>query len=122
MSDTPGITEVTEFHPDGCYQCGKMESHYRPIRDCRKCEHPVCIDCAEVDYGGGYDGRGISQWDCDRCLNPAAYIAQDEPDYLAATLLSELADEAPTAYATAVLSGAARHLARIGMKEGVATS
>lgn len=49
-----------------CYLCGKKAFNTPvegfQVRDCDRCEQPVCEDCAEVDCGG--EGEGV-QWICD---------------------------------------------------------
>lgn len=50
------------------------------MNECQKCGMMICVDCvAEYDYGGGYDGNGLTQWVCDPCLHPEAYIGDQFP-------------------------------------------
>lgn len=67
---------------DTCYQCNKPENGWgypmRMLNTCNRCGCEVCSWCvAEYDYGGGYDGNGLTQWLCDPCLNPEAYIGPE---------------------------------------------
>lgn len=102
-----------------CFICHRLENYDgraglgRIIHDCDRCERPVCSDCAESDYDSVGDPPHYvrCQWTCPICLNPAAHIGNDEADYEAATILQAMAEHAPTAFGTAVLNNAARHLA-----------
>jgi hypothetical protein len=33
-----------------CSVCNREASRDNQVKDCDKCEHPVCGECAEVDY------------------------------------------------------------------------
>ncbi len=83
---------------DTCYQCNKPENGWgypmRILHDCDHCGLSVCSECvAEVDYGGGDDGRGLTQWTCGPCLNPEAYVTEFPERHPQLKSLSEVQSE-----------------------------
>jgi hypothetical protein len=56
-----------------CKYCNKESWQDRAgyafvVRECRKCEEPVCENCAELDYDCDEDGFFNTQWDCPDCV------------------------------------------------------
>lgn len=55
-----------------CEQCGRKfncrDADPAIIFECRECERPICSKCVvNYDFGGGYDGRQVTQWECGPC-------------------------------------------------------
>lgn len=78
-----------------CYLCGRREysvpiADEFPVRDCDRCERPVCELCAEIDCGG--EGEGVS-WLCDSLKGGCRRDFAAEFDAACDDICNWLADE-----------------------------
>lgn len=75
QTETQRHNAYSWIKPDAaaCHLCGK-KGFATPVdgfqvKECDKCERPVCQECAEVDYDGDSEGFRNTQWQCEQeCL------------------------------------------------------